>query len=230
DLGTPALLSEPEALDLLARSYGAPSGDALVPEARAAAQRIVTLLARSALAIRLIRRYAAEGPHSLPAVVAVLEADALTVAEGDEARAVERAFRQSAGQLPIHALRLFVALATCATTELSRGAVLALAAALNDLDPTPNLDLLIRRALVDPFTLPALPARADHERIRLHPLLRAIAQRAFAAWPAASRDAANRALAAYYATYMNTAPAVALAPDEANILAALEWVHDHNED
>src|SRR5262249_8515154 len=116
------------------------------------------------------------------------------------------------------------------TADIGRKTALALARALGDPEPAASLELLVRRALIDAITLTTLSASADRERLHLHPQLRILAARAFAAWPRADRDLVSRALAAHYAVSDNETPSAALALDEASIIAALEWAHDHGED
>jgi hypothetical protein len=146
-------------------------------------------------------------------------------------RAVALVLGRSIETLPDDTRRLFAALAAFATGEFAREAALALGRAIGLDNPEASADLLVRRALLDAL-LDALlnedmPAESDRERRRLHPLLRAEAGQRLALWSGEERAAARVAVAVWYTDYANATPDLALAPDEANIIGALEWMHEH---
>jgi len=224
------LLAPDDALLLFAQSYGRLDADALSGEARAAATRIVSLLDRHTLAVRLAGAYAAELGRPLPRVAEEIASDVLRIPEGETPRKVEAALARSVNALAPDGQWLFVALAAFATGEFGRQAALALARGLALADPEASVELLVRRALLDASLDARLPANADAERLRLHPLLQAEAAQQIASWSAADREQADRALAAWYGDYTNTAPDLALTPDEANIIGALAWALAHDDD
>jgi tetratricopeptide (TPR) repeat protein len=220
------VLPEADALLLFATTYAGANKtpDDLSASDRAAAEHIITTLARHTLAVKLAAAYAREAGRDLPGLARELAADPLKVPGEDASRAVELAFRQSTDRLPDEARRLFAALAVFATNEFGRRAALAVAAGLALPDPETALDLLVRRALLDPQTAAELPDDADRERLRQHPLLRELAAEQL---DAATRATAALALARFYAEYASTTPDPALAPDAENITGALEWAHEH---
>jgi tetratricopeptide (TPR) repeat protein len=220
------VLPEADALLLFATTYAGANKtpDDLSASDRAAAEHIITTLARHTLAVKLAAAYAREAGRDLPGLARELAADPLKVPGEDASRAVELAFRQSTDRLPDEARRLFAALAVFATNEFGRRAALAVAAGLALPDPDAALDLLVRRALLDPQTAAELPESADRERLRQHPLLRELAAEQL---DATTRATAALALARFYAEYANDTPDPALAPDAENITGALEWAHEH---
>jgi hypothetical protein len=147
------------------------------------------------------------------------------VTESGAPQAVRATFANSYQALPEDARRLFATLAAVATAECGRQAVAALAAALDILSGRATIDALVRRALADAAVNESMPQESDRERLRLHALLRAFAAEAFAPWPAEQQAQAYAALAAHYTDYANPTEDLALAPDEANITGALEWLH-----
>src|SRR5262249_30907814 len=142
------------------------------------------------------------------------------------ARILENYFASLVATLPDPSKRLFVATAAFATAEFGRVAALALATSLGVTpSDTAGVDALVRRALLDTSVNETLLAdeNADRERLRLHPLLRSLAERLFAQWPPIDRDAASHALAKWYAEYANAINDPARVADEANITGALDW-------
>ncbi|HYM26518.1 MAG TPA: toll/interleukin-1 receptor domain-containing protein, partial [Steroidobacteraceae bacterium] len=228
------LLSPAAALLLFAQSYGRATVEALSAEERSAAERIVALVDRHTLAVRLAGAWPAELRRPLAAVADELARDLLAAPDGETARKVEIVLNSSVVKLDAEARLLFAALAGFGAGEFGRKAALALAAALGLSDPAPTLGLLTRRALLDASYDAALAAypKADAERLRLHPLLRAYARDLYDArravvddppWTDERRADVERAIAAWYADYTNTAPDLALIPDETNITGALDW-------
>ncbi len=212
------LLSEREALDLLARSLGVPAALDLPHPKYVAIERIVKALGRHTLAVTLAGAYVAEVGRDLERLADELEDPqrALKLPKGDAPDAVKRVFASSYEALTSEAQRLFVALAAFPTVEFGRDAAIALAGALELSDPEANVDLLARRALA---------TAEEGERLRLHPLIQALAAAEFAMWPEEQRTSLHRAIADYYADYANESSWSAKALDEANIAGALEWAH-----
>jgi tetratricopeptide (TPR) repeat protein len=217
------LLTEEEALALLAQSLGHPSAQNLTPDNLAAARRIVLALDCHTLAVTLAAAYVADAVGVTLAGLAAELADpqrGLRLPKGEAPAEVRRVFATSYEALPPDAKRLFAALAALPTAECGRDAVVALARALGVADAEGMTELLVRRALLS----------LQGERLRVHPLLQALSAGEFAAWPLAERTQTERAVVAYYAEYANATPDLALAPEEANILGAIEWAQALGED
>jgi tetratricopeptide (TPR) repeat protein len=217
------LLSEDEALALLAASLGRSSTQGLSAEELIAARRIVEALDRHTLAVTLAAAYVADAVGvTLEQLAGQLQDPQrrLQLPKGEAPAEVKRVFASSYAGLPADAQRLFAALATFATPEFGHVAVVALAGALNVVDPEWTVDLLVRRALV---TL-------QGERLRAHPLMQALAAGKFGEWSPVEREQAERAIVEYYAKYAKTTEGLALAPEEPNILGAIEWAQTHAED
>lgn len=198
---------------------------------RAAADRILEALGRHTLALKIAGAYAAEAHRPLDAVATELEAARTRLApRGSAAWPVQLAFRQSVRQLPPNARRIFALFAAFASPDVGRNAILEVAHALGIDEADRHLEALVRRALVDADLNSRIPVTADRTRLRLHPLLREHSRLMLRHWSDASRQAAHRAIAQYYADYVNATPDSWLAPDERNITGALEWAHEHGED
>jgi tetratricopeptide (TPR) repeat protein/transcriptional regulator with XRE-family HTH domain len=225
------LLAPDEALDLFARSYGSRVVD-LAPAAHVAVERITTALGRHTLAIKLAGAYAADVRRDLSVLADELEepARAIGLPEGEAADAVKRVFAPSLASLPLDAQRLFVAVAAFATNKFGRKAVLALAKAMGSGTSETSVNVLVLRALVDASTNAEQGTNSDRERLRVHPLLRAVAFTEFARWPQDQLDTAHRAVAQYYTEAAQDGDDAGRAVDEMNIIGALEWAHSHAED
>lgn len=223
------LLAVDEALALFAESYGIDAFQAFSPTDAPAVRRIVTALARHTLAIKLAAINAAEEQRSLPALAAELEADprrALGLPHDDLNDALVLAFEESTKRLPAEAMRLFAALAAFATPEFGRNAALFVGETLGLEHPEPILRVLLRRALVDAAVDTTLPEGSDRERLRIHPLVKAHANSLLAG----DREVAFYAITKYYGRYTNQITYKAFAPDEMNIMAALEWAVARKDD
>ncbi|HEX6818103.1 MAG TPA: tetratricopeptide repeat protein [Ktedonobacterales bacterium] len=217
------LLSEDEALDLLAKSLGRPAVLDLTHSELEAARRIVTNLDRHTLAVTLAAAYVSDAVGMTLEQLAEQLADpqrALHLPKGEAPDEVKRVFASSYDALPMDAQRLFAAFAAFPTPEFGREAAVALAQTLDIADPERIVELLVRRAL----------ATAQGDRLRLHPLIQALAASELAEWPLQQREEAEHAVTTYYADYTNATPDSELAPDEANIIGAIEWAQAHSED
>jgi tetratricopeptide (TPR) repeat protein len=216
------LLSEAEALDLLAHSFGRDGMQELGELEQAAAERIVAALGRHTLAVTLAGAYAGEAVRDMGKLAEQLEdpQQALKLPKGDAPNEVKRVFASSYAALTSEAQRLFASLAAFPTTEFARERAVTLAEKLNLREPAASVDLLVRRAL----------ASVQGERLRLHLLMRALASAEFATWPEEERLTAQLVVSEIYATLANDTPDEALGPDEANIIGVLEWAHSRSND
>ncbi len=204
------VLPEEEAMELFEQYFGRE----LSTEEQRAARVIVTTLGRHTLATKLAAANAATLGRPLPAIARDLETHpdkALLLANSEEA--VLWVLESSAASLSPEARRLFAALAAFATSDIGRMAALALAKALGDPNPDASLDRLLSLRLTDSGYLEALPGgdKADRERLRLHPLVRAYARDLFdgkrtvaddPAWTDDQREDVERAIAGWYGDYM----------------------------
>ncbi len=230
------LLPEPDALALFISTYGRDLSDAQSADAR----RIVLALGRHTLAVKLAAAYAATQDRSLAALADAFERNPLREAWLENAEvAVAQVLETSVKAMSHGGRRLFAALGAVATADVGRMAALALASALGDDENEAERSLrwILDLRLANPAELELPAEHADRERLRLHPLTQAYARDLFsgqrslpdaAPWDDAQREQADRALAAWYADYSNMIynqddPAyLALAPDEENIIGALE--------
>ncbi len=219
------LLDEEDTLTLFARSMGLSSADNLTTEQRAAAERIIAALGRHTLAVKLAGAYAADMRRDLDALAGEMENPqrAIDLPSGETPHALALVFAESANALPEATLRLFAGLAAFGAPEFGRQAALALGEGLGLPAPEASVYLLVLRALLRASNDGALPEESDRERLRIHPLLRAFAASELARWPEDERRNAARAIAQYYAGYLRSVPTAALAVDEENVIAALEW-------
>ncbi|MEO7076422.1 MAG: NB-ARC domain-containing protein, partial [Ktedonobacterales bacterium] len=227
------LLRAEEALTLFISALGRTNADPIRPAERAAAERIVAALGNHTLAVKLAGAYAAAEGRDLEALARELgnAAGGLTLPGDDETpEAVRRTFALSLDTLPADAQQLFAGLAVFATPECGRQAALAVGRGLGQSHPEQSLHLLLTRALVDPSNDETLPQDSDRERLRMHPLLRALAEDLYHRWPQAEQDAAALVAAQYLANYAETHQTAdsVLAADEGNLSGALEWAHAHD--
>lgn len=220
-------LAEGEALDLFVRSIGKQPSYVLDAEEVAAAQSIVRQLERHTLAIRVAAAYVVESGRDLGTVAGELAnpARVLHLPEGGLPGGVARVLSHSIEALSQHARRLFVACAVFETVEFSRAAAIAVGSGLDmtEVQAADALDELASRALVTALTDFAMPQSSDRERIRVHPLLRALATEELASWEREELIAAQRAMAVYYALYVRKCIVDSLERDEANVVGALNW-------
>jgi tetratricopeptide (TPR) repeat protein len=208
---------------------------------KAAASRILTVLDRHTLALKLTGAYAAFSQRSLESIATDLESDArvasLEPSSDTRQNAVRLAFQQSVANLPVQALVMFSLLAAFESTDIGKNAVLEVAEtvakaksfALDRSRMPSDLDSLVNYALVDARLNERIPLPADRDRLVLHPMLRVLADDLLNRWSDQRRRIAYRAVAHYYAQYINVITDRWLAPDEENIIGALEWAHDNNE-
>ncbi|HEY7122981.1 MAG TPA: tetratricopeptide repeat protein [Ktedonobacterales bacterium] len=225
------LLAPHEALDLLAQSLGRRTIQGFTTKEGEAAKQIVATLGEHTLAVKLAGAYAAEQQRDLTVFAQELRDPqrALDLPEGETPQAVARILNQSIDALPNPARWLFIALAAFPTGEFGRQAALALANQVQLAYPEEQLNLLVRRALLDSSINAAMPAGSDRERLRLHALLRAFASIQFARWDQRAQDLARLSLARYYATATGAASANALGWDETNITGLLDWAQTQGE-
>ncbi|HEX3272219.1 MAG TPA: tetratricopeptide repeat protein [Ktedonobacterales bacterium] len=225
------LLGEEDTLTLFARSMGLASANDLTTDQRAAAERIIAALGRHTLAVKLAGAYAADMKRDLDALADEMENPqrAIDLPSGETPHALALVFAESANALPEATLRLFAGLAVFGAPEFGRTAALTLGAGLGLPAPEASVYLLVLRALLRASTDDAMPDESDRERLRIHPLLRAFAASEMARWPEDERRNAYRAIAQYYAGYLRNVPSAALAVDEENVIAALEWAHSTGE-
>ncbi len=225
------LLSPDEAAEAFAHAYGVSSLSNLSVTQRTAVYRIVSALGRHTLAVKLAGAYAADLHRDLAGLARELEnpARAIALPAGETPRAVALVFRESINALSEDACRLFTALAAFPTEEFSSNAALFVGAAAGVKSAESSIYLLITRALVHASTSDRMPVGSDRERLRLHPLLRAFALGELAAWPPKEREAAMQAVARYYGDYVQRTPDSVRGPDEANVIGALEWAHEHKQ-
>ena len=88
------------------------------------------------------------------------------------------------------------------------------------------------RTLISASTNGEMGAASERERLRLHPLLLALAQEISHGWPPyPTKTSPLSAVARYLATYAEARQTdyAELAADEANLTGALEWAHAHDQ-
>jgi tetratricopeptide (TPR) repeat protein len=228
------LLTPEEALELFAAALGHRGESTLTPSERTAAETIVAALGGHTLAVRLAGAFARSERRDLSALARELEnpTRGLALPDDDETpEAVRRTFALSLDALPLDARRLFAGLAAFATPECGRQAALALGAALGQAHAERSLHLLLVRALIEPGHLETLPAESDRERVRLHPLLWALAGDLFHQWSNDDQEAAALAAVWHFAAYAGAhhTDFVVLGADEENLTGALEWAQAHEQ-
>ena len=227
------LMPKREAEDLFAVYYrGVDHLTDLSPEEQRSIAAIVDELGRHTLAIRLAGAYAATARRSLDAVERELvdPRRALIITVFGEPEGVQKVFDATYRALDEGAKRLFAALSIFVGSDFSRDASLAVARGLGLGPEDAPLDLLVSRALAEPSTNPAMPTSAGHERLRLHPLLRAFAGIELEKWALEERETAQRSILEHYATAVANVPEIALAADENNIVGALESARGSGDD
>jgi tetratricopeptide (TPR) repeat protein/transcriptional regulator with XRE-family HTH domain len=222
------LLDEDDALNLFVQSYGYTSFDNLPDPKKqtAAAKKIVAVLGRYPLAICIAGAYAralerdltnlavelAKDPLNLklPADgVSKLEFDLRTVATDSKSHTIKDALQGSLDHLPEDTQRLFGSMTIFPSHEVSRAVLCEVARALGLSEPDTSVELLVRRFLLDAFTLdvdtPAeLASYGDRERLKIHPLLHSFA----AKWAVehgmdGALETAKWSVARYYRRYLH---------------------------
>jgi tetratricopeptide (TPR) repeat protein len=218
-------LASDEALDLFGKVYGAQVGTLTPDDLRIVRHMAVDRLGCLPLAIKLVASAAI--PRDLREFADELN-DQMRLLQ--IVSPIELALRLSAASLPPAARRFFVALGAFASEEFSRKAALSLASAQGVEDPLAMLDVLVRRTLVSGFPRVDMPDGSDHERVRLHTVVRDYALKELRAWPSHDVQTARRAIAAYYGDYSGRVTLAALTFDRVNIGGALDWAHAERED
>src|SRR5258708_10872846 len=132
-------------------------------------------------------------------------------------------------ELPNGGQRLFYALSALPSLEFGRQGAIALATILSMTNPSDKVDLLVRRAVLDKTLDSNMTQGADVERLRMHPLLRALAEPHFRQWTQQQQDIAAQALATHYASYIQKIPDSAIRSDESNIIGSLVWASTHSQ-
>jgi tetratricopeptide (TPR) repeat protein len=132
---------------------------------------------------------------------------------------------------PEAAQRLLVALAAFSSADVGRNATLALGAAILQDEATARVAVrtLVEEGFLDTFHNGAIPLDGDCDRVLLHALFVDFSHQRFATWPSDEQRTAYETVANWYATYANEhrGDVGALSQDEANIVGALEWIHEH---
>ncbi len=226
------VLPPEKALELLTDAYQAVNAKPLTDRQQRAATRIVEALGWHTLAIRVAGAYAANVGRDLEALAEELHQDAeaaLSLPDGERPDSIQWLFQQSTDALPPDAKTLFFALPAFHDTQFGRNAAIALARALELTPPRAAVDLLVTRSLLEASPSDALPEGADRERLRLHLLLRAVANERFMAQSVAERNRAYRAVADYFARYLQSASEDALDAEYENIVAAITWADAQRE-
>ncbi len=217
-----------EALTLFTRAYEQAGSGAAVEPKPALAERIVNALARHPLAVTLVAVSAAEEQRLLSAVADALQGDprgGLGLDTDDVASAAALGLDMALGRLGEATLRLFTAFGAFSTRQVGRGALLATAGAFGVERPSEQLRRLARRDVVAEWSDERLTGEEDRERLSLHPLVYALARQRFAALPEGEQSGIRFVLTTHYAQAIATASDDAIARDEPEILAALEWAH-----
>ncbi|MBF6591407.1 MAG: helix-turn-helix domain-containing protein, partial [Ktedonobacterales bacterium] len=213
------VLPDDEALALFTHVLGYAESSLLEPRDQVAAARIVATLGRHTLALKLAGVYAAEQRRDLTALARELDHPerAFALADGETAQTVALAFAQSTNALPPTTRRLLVVSAPFARHGVGRAAALAIARGLAMGDAEAAVGVLVRRALVEVSVRQDIAEGGDRERLGMHPLLAAFAERLADETGARDRDAAYLALIQYYVATLPPTSAVAPGPDEESI-------------
>lgn len=233
-------LPEQDALVLFVRELQQRGHRLLKNSELEAALDIVRAVDRHTLAVKVIAAYVTANDPDLGSLAGELGANqqhAFTLAEraGTNLRS---ALEGSVRRLPPEVARLFHAFAAFATEEFSEQAAHALGVALGVETPHVAINTLVLRELVERDTITTMSAASGRDRLRLHPLLRGLAEVHFARWPEQERDVAFAAVAEYFHTY--GLHMEALFPqdvlehiqerDKRNIVGALKWSAEHERD
>lgn len=222
-------LPHDDALDLFAHAAGFRSIADLGDDA-STAERIVETLQNHTLAVRLAGATVVDHSMDLTALIRELERDPLMLRSGHSMRYIENVLLSSVESLTPGARQLFITLAAFATEEWSRTTVTDVARRLRIPSPGQATHQLITRNLVDVAVRPDLSTHADQQRLRMHPLLRALSSRLFAQWPTARQMAAKEAVASVFAEHVQHVVEAELSADPLNIAGALEWACEHRKD
>jgi tetratricopeptide (TPR) repeat protein len=222
-------LPHDDALDLFAHAAGFRSIADLGDDA-STAERIVETLQNHTLAVRLAGATVVDHSMDLTALTRELERDPLMLRSGHSMRYIENVLLSSVESLTPGARQLFITLAAFATEEWSRTTVTDVARRLRIPSPGQATHQLITRNLVDVAVRPDLSTHADQQRLRMHPLLRALSSRLFAQWPTARQMAAKEAVASVFAEHVQHVVEAELSADPLNIAGALEWACEHRKD
>ena len=224
-------LSAIEALNLFAQSFEEAVNDP-AHTGYNKAERIVKKLGYNPYAIRTVGGYAKSCGRDLGVLEQELNRNesllrVLDVADDD--KAVRLAFETSTkeqGALPAEARKLFLALIAFPDAEFSRAAVLILAKHLN---AEKSMDMLLQSGLVDAYVNQSMPEQSHRERWQLQSLTRAFAEDRFRQLPETECRSIQRTIALYYADYSEEASEETLSYDEINIMGALDWACEQQE-
>jgi hypothetical protein len=224
------LLSAEEAVELFVSLLRDSRSEELSSKQQPVVENLVDDLGRHPLAMKLAVAYAASGRRDLEALEREL-ADPKRVLDlpGDDEtpEAVRRSFSRSLDGLSSDAAKLFAGLAAFPASEFGRQAAIALGAGLTLEHPEQSLHVLVVRALVEPSTNLALPMESDRERLRLHPLVRALSAGLFGKWLPDEQQRGRLAVTTHLAGYAENHQSddSVLAADVANLAGSLEWAH-----
>lgn len=223
------LLSKEHALELFAHSYGRQTLQELTSNEYQAAEHIVAGLGRHTLAVKLAGAYAGDCHLDLRRFAAELQnpQQAIERLAVNERSTLATVLGKSVDALPDGTRQLFIALAAFSSTGCGRQAAIAVGTALHLARPREHVDRLIRRALVEAWVNDQLPEENDCERLRLHPLIFALAMQQFEQLPAQQRDEIQQGIAIHYARYVKKASEEAIAFDENTIIDKLLWAYEH---
>jgi tetratricopeptide (TPR) repeat protein len=240
-------LAEHEDVDLFANELRHVDKSPLRTYEREAILKIVRALRYHTLAIKLISGFAAANRDSLimlaedlqqnPRPMLELEQNARPDPGADAPKPLEVVLEDTLLKGLSHAGRqLLTAFAAFATVEFSRNAALSLAnvLGLSQLACTRGLNTLIQWAFVERDAIRQMSVEGDRDRLRLHTLLAEYATREFAQWSQGEQERARRAVATYYAQYVqklqSTSLESTLAFDKGNLAGAIEWARESKED
>jgi tetratricopeptide (TPR) repeat protein len=233
------LLDEDQAVEVFAENFGLASSQKLAKEQRAKALRIINTLGRHTLAVKLVATSLAREPRDWQAVADEYEKSiglALelkeNISEEEAARAraavaVGQSLQESVNSLPKRARAALMSWGAFAAPDFGRQAALAAARSILETDRECRgaLSEVVGWRLAETWVNQQIPEESDHERIRLHPLVHAYARQRLLKLDSDQQQTIYVAIASWYADYTNATPDLALAPDEASIIGALEWLY-----